>query len=289
MLLMLVGIWLTRGELYSRRALPFLLAVSAGSAALLAALLVFESRSGIPFGLAVFLVAPTLGSVLTLLLSRWRSIAKLWGKRRWLLVALALCLALICVTILLGAPSFLPAILALSVSAALLWALFERLSPQALLAVELALAAWLILEIMGAVGNRTLSGPTLTQQATSIITLSVHFLAIFAPARVLYIYLISEEPAERLRYSVRLALALCLVLMVLYNIYLDAQWAGANGLIAEDYYPFLQLFAVLLSGVLISASREAQARLDGPIFTVVISLLIMFTFNLGWKARLLPF
>lgn len=227
------------------------------------------------------ILAPTLGGVMTITLVRWRSFQDLGQDRRGSRSSLLAALLVVNGANLVLYPNLAVTILALSGFIAMLWALGLHFGHRFLSTASLVVVIWFALYTSGVLTSLI---PPLTLTMSFVLYLlntAAGTLAIVLPASLLYTLLVEERKQSAL--WLRLISGLVLLSIAIYTAYQGSSIAAMKPyLAAAEYYPFTQLLAATISGLLLAAQLDKHQRLYGPTFAILVSLLLISASILGW-------
>lgn len=265
----------------NHRWLLFLMAVAISLAPLQAICMALHLFEIIPYQNSFPALAPTLAGVLSATLVRWRSFQETGVSKRKERTGLLAALLVVNGANLAVYASFAVTLLGLSAFIALIWVLALRFGDRFTGLASLAVVIWFALHTSGALSSLL---PVVSQTMSFIVYLlntAAGTLAVLMPAFLLYKLLNTEQ--KPLIFSLRLVTGLLLLGIAIYWSYLGAVTAAARPyLAAAEYYPFTQLLAGAVSGLLLAGQLNKLQRHYGPAFAILASILLVIASNLGW-------
>jgi hypothetical protein len=265
----------------NRRWLRFLLVIATGLAPLQAICMTLHLFKIISYQNSFPALAPTLAGVFTIALARWRSFQELGVAGRIERSGLLAALLVVNGANLAVYSNLAVTLLAISAFIALIWVLALRAGDRLLGFASLVVVIWFALYTSGVLFSLLRPVSQRMSFVLYLLDTAAGALALLLPALLLYNLLSAEQ--KPLVFSLRLITALLLLSIAVYWSYHGATAAAGKPYLAvAEYYPFTQLLAATVSGILLTAQLDKRQRLYGPVFATLVSMLLVMASNLGW-------
>ena len=265
----------------NHRWLLFLLVTAISLAPLQAVCMALHLFELISYQDSIPAIAPTLAGVLTATLVHWRNFQELGVARRKERTGLLAALLVVNGANLAIYSNFAVTLLALSAFLALIWGLGLRFGDRLSGFASLYVVAWFALYTSGALFSLLQPVSQTMSFVLYLLNTAAGALSLLLPAFLLYKLLNDQQ--NQLVFALRLVTALLLLGIAVYWSYLGAVSTAAKPyLAAAEYYPFTQLLAATVGGLLLAIQLKKRQRLYAPVFSILAALLLIMASNLGW-------
>jgi hypothetical protein len=233
-------------------------------------------------GLVLILTIPALIGILTLLVINWRALYDRWMEERILVSALLLALLILLVWMMVGDP-YLPLILLLpTLVLSGIWLSTRRLKVGGLVAISMVVLILILLDSVGLIATHIVLSTSLLWASYKISSILMLFLALALSALLVDRSLerwSANDPKSSIAF---MALAVLLVLGLGTATLRHGILTNATARAAEDHLPIGTVAVAVMVGMLLTFGLKRRHTRAGPMFTLLVPVLIAVAYTSGW-------